>query len=212
MKKRRVIWAILFSLVISLCFIEDFAKTQQPAAEIKFREMRFRKPPLVDLYFNVVLRNGREEPRWFLLPSNLGAGAESIATKGGIDGVEVFVPQGKGRVVLGHFLGTGGFHALYMPARAEVRLRLFPISFWGDLPDDLQVQVIIAKRLTVGGEEAKAWFAVDPLSSVKADIAESPINHIRMLSARRTPNNKEVPISIEEDSRLRLQVSLKANR
>ncbi len=54
--------------------VENFTEveTSRPAAEIKFREMHFRKPPLVELIFDVVLRNDRAQPRWFLLPSNLG--------------------------------------------------------------------------------------------------------------------------------------------
>ena len=107
-------------------------------AEIRFRELRMRKPPLVELYFDVVLRNDRAEPRWFLVPSNLGPGTSALLTKGGVDGVEVFGPRGKGRVVIGHFLGTGGFYALLLPARAEVRLQMFPISYWGTCRIDFQ--------------------------------------------------------------------------
>src|SRR5713101_8389779 len=50
-------------------------------AEIKFRELRMRKPPLVELYFDVVLRNDRAEPRWFLVPSNLGTGTSALLAK-----------------------------------------------------------------------------------------------------------------------------------
>src|SRR5207249_2414368 len=98
--------------------------TSHPAAEIKFREMHFRKPPLVELIFDVVLRNDRRSPRWFLLPSKLGPGQASME-KGGIDALEVYAPRGKGRVRIGHFLGTGGFQALLLPPHAEIRLRNF---------------------------------------------------------------------------------------
>jgi hypothetical protein len=180
----------------------------RPAAEMTFREMRFRKPPLVELYFDVVLRNDRSEPRWFLLPSNLGPEPTSIAAKGGVDGVEVFASRGKARVIVGHFLGTGGFYALLLPARAEVRLRSFPISYWGDLPEHLQVEIAVAKRLTIGSEPAKVWFGVNPMSRARADIAENPLNQKWMVRAKRTPDNKEVPTKIEVDRRFELSVPL----
>jgi hypothetical protein len=39
----------------------------------------------------------------------LTPGTSSLGTKGGVDTVEVFAPHGKGRVIVGHFLGTGGY-------------------------------------------------------------------------------------------------------
>ena len=178
-----------------------------PAAEVNFREMRFRKPPLVDLYFDVTLRN-EKRARWFLLPSNLGPGIPSMATKGGVDGVEVFNPRGKGRVVVGHFLGTGGFYALLLPSNAVLRLRMFPISFWGDPPDHVEIQVAIAGKLTLGGEDGSSWFRVDPTSSVRADITDEATNSMRMIRSRHTPDLKEVKTFIQEDQRLSVPVSL----
>ena len=180
-------------------------------AEIKFRELRMRKPPLVELYFDIVLRNDHAGSRWFLVPSHLGPGTSALLTKGGVDGVEVFGPRGKGHVVIGHFLGTGGFYALLLPARAEVHLRMFPISYWGDLPDQLQVEVVTAERLMIGGEPATAWFGLNPTSSARADIPESVLSQNRMLRSRHTPDRKEVVTFIEKEIRLKLEVSLKIN-
>ncbi len=191
--------------------VEDVreAKTPRPAAEIKFREMRFGKPPLAYLSFDVVLRNDRKSPRWFLLPSNLGPGHAPIGEKGGVDVLEVFAPRGKGRVIIGHFLGTGGFHALRLPAHAEVRLRMFPISYWGDLPDQLQVEVVTATLLTIDGKDAATWFKGNPTASVKADISENLTDPRWMISSRHSPGDREVPAHIEPDQRIKLQVSLR---
>jgi len=180
----------------------------RPAAAIEFREMRLRTPPLAELYFDVRLRNDRSAARWFLLPSNLGSANASIGAKGGVDTLEVFAPRGQGRVIIGHFLGTGGFQALLLPPRAEVRLRLFPISYWGDPPDRLRIEVVIAKTFSIGGETAEKWFGSRPLSSVKADITENAKSTSRMLRSKHTPDDKEVATRIEEDRRLQLMVSL----
>ena len=184
----------------------------RPVAEMKFREMRLRKPPLAELYFDIRLRNDRTEARWFLLPSNLGSGTTSIGAKGGVDTLEVFAPRGQGRVIIGHFLGTGGFQALLLPPHAEVRLRLFPISYWGDPPERLRIEVVMAKTFSIGGERAEAWFGSQPLSSVKADITENAKSTSRMLRSKRTPDDKEVATRIEEDRRLQLMVSLEQKK
>src|SRR5436309_15143815 len=87
--------------------------------------------------------------KWF------GSATTSIGAKGGVDTLEVFAPRGQGRVIIGHFLGTGGFQALLLPPQAEVRLRLFPISYWGDPPDRLRIEVVIARTFSIGGERAE---------------------------------------------------------
>src|SRR5205807_9528699 len=143
--------------------------------------MRVGRPPLAYLSFDVVLRNDRKSPRWFLLPSNLGSGHAPIGEKGGVDNLEVYAPRGKGRVRLGRFLGTGGFQALLLPPHAEIRLRLFPISYWGETPERLRIEVVIARTFSIGGERAEKWFGSQPLSSVKADITENAKSISRML-------------------------------
>ena len=197
-------------------FFFDVAEVQvsgaHPPAEITFREMRLRKPPLAELYFDVVLRNDHPGPRWFLLPSNLGPGTSALLTKGGVDTVEVFAPHGSGRVVVGHFLGTGGFYALLLPSHAEIRLRMFPISYWGDVPDHLQIEVVIAKGLTIGGEPVRAWFELNPTCSARADIAESVLSQTRMIGSRHAPDRKEVRVLLEEENRFKLDVILKPNK
>lgn len=182
--------------------------SSQPPIEIKFRQMRFGRPPLVYLSFDLILRNDQESHRWFLIPSNLGSGHGAIGEKGGVDTLEVFSPRGKGRVVIGRFLGTAGFNALLLPARAEVRMRLFPISYWGDPPDNLEIEIVIAKQLTIGGDRAEQWFGKSPISSAKVDITEDAENTMRMRTAKRTSDNKEVAPQIEEDRRVTVKVSL----
>lgn len=197
------------ALVLGFLCAECLSQTSRPPVEIKFVEMHFRKPPLVELVFDVVLRNDRARPRWFLLPSHLYPEKPGIPEKGGVDTLEVFAPRGKGRVIIGHFLGTGGFQALLLPGHAEIHLRAMPISYWGDVPDHLQVEVVIGMRLTIGRKDAATWFKVNPTSSVSADISENPTNSSRIIHSRHTPDNREVTTYIEEDQRIKLQVSLR---
>ena len=208
MRRIHLISAIAMVLVGSILTYTQSRPSSSQAVQIKFRQMRFGKPPLVYLSFDVILRNDQKSPRWFLLPSNLGSGHAAVGEKGGVDTLEVFSPRGKGHVVVGRFLGTGGFNALLLPAGAEIRLQLFPISYWGDPPANLQIEIVVARDLTIGGDKAKSWFGKSPLSSVKADIAEDAENPMRMRTSRRTKDNKEVVPLIEEAQRLRVEVLL----
>ena len=209
MKRKLWIYSALFLFIIGMSSANCFSQAIPSEVQIRFVEMKFRKPPLVDLYFDVTLRNNSSEPKWFLLPSNLGQNNQLDPSRGGVDAVEVFAPKSKDRVLIGHFLGTGGFHALHLASGAEVRLRNFAISFWGDPPYNLEVSVIIAKQLSIGGELAGTWFGVDPLISGKADTSENGEGQTRAVHSKRTPDSREVATLIEEASRVELTVALK---
>jgi hypothetical protein len=223
MKKNLLMRATLVLLIACACLVECLAQPTRRArraraslpairlrqsVEIEFKQMRFGKPPLVELYFDVTLRNSRDEPRWFLLPSNLSPKSTSFAAKGGVDTLEAFAPRGTGHVVVGRFLGTGGFQAILLAAHAEVCLRLLRIAFWGDLPSRLRVEVVTAKRLRIGDEDAISWFGINPTSSVKAEIAEDATSQTRSLRSKSTPDDREVAATFDEDRRFELEVSL----
>src|SRR4030095_23819 len=70
-KTNLFIRSLFVALVLGLPYAEFQSQTSRSSAEIKFVEMHSRKPPLVELVFDVVLRNDRAQPRWFLLPSHM---------------------------------------------------------------------------------------------------------------------------------------------
>ena len=189
--------------------IRQISRLVLPAAEVKFVDMRFGKPPLVYLTFDVRLRNDDESPRWFLIPSNLGAGHEPIGGKGGIDALETISLSGKGRVTIGRFLGTGGFNAILLSPHADVRLRRFPISYWGELPESLPLEIVISNSVVVGNDSAESWFGEDSSSSREVDIPSDAGSTKRMGKTKRTPDNKEVVPVIGVERTVQLQVSLK---
>ncbi len=180
----------------------------RPAAEIKFIELQFAKPPLINLYFDVLLRNDRSGPRWFLLPTSLGENQAPIGGKGGIDGVQVVEPQGKGHVVIGQFFGTGGFRALLLPAGAEVRLRRFPISFWGELPDNIEFEMVVAKEFKIEDRTANMWFGANSVCSDGADVEVTPSNKVKSRGSKHSTDNQESQPTIEEDERIKLQAQI----
>ena len=180
-----------------------------PLAEFRFVDEQFAKPPQIRLYFDVKLCNKYRAPAWFLLPSNLGPDRKSLGTNGGVDAVEVFEPHGEGRVIIGHFLGNGGFQALLLRPGAEVHFRRFQISYWGEMPHQLETEVVVTKSLKIGGEDARLWFRINPLSSRKVEVSEDATDAMRIVRTRRTADNREVPVEIGESETVKLQIELK---
>ena len=203
---------ISFLIFLSLSFSQPTTRqvdASSSPAEVKFVSMRFGKPPLVYLTFDLRLRNDSDSQRWFLIPSNLGPGHEPIGSKGGIDALETFSLSGKGRIKLGRFLGTGGFNAILLSPHADVRLRRFPISYWGELPESLPLEIVIVKSLKIGNESAESWFGRDRSSSREVDIPSDAGSIQRMGRTKHTPDNKEIVPVIDPERRVELQVSLK---
>jgi hypothetical protein len=174
-----------------------------PAVELRVVARRPGRPPLVRLAFDAVLRNAAGEPRWFLLPGDLPAQAKH----GGVDGLEVIELAGRGRAVVGRFLGTAGFQAVLVPAGAAVRLHGLPLGYWGEPPAaGVPVEVVIARDLTVGGEPARAWFgSASPTSEAGADAST---DGARTVAAHHSKDGKEAKVGIVEDSRVALVVAL----
>jgi hypothetical protein len=212
-KSKYLILCILILITVSargaLREVPSRPASSCPLAEFRFVDEQFGKPPLIKLYFEVTLCNKYPMPGWFLLPANLGPDRKSQQTNGGVDAVEVFMPHGQGRVIIGRFLGNGGFQALLLRPGAVVHFRRFQVSYWGEMPHQLEAEVIVAKRLKIGRKDARRWFGIDPLSSRKVEITESATDTMRIVRSRRTPDNREVPVEIGESESVKIQIDLK---
>jgi hypothetical protein len=173
-------------------------------AEFKLVGMMRKRPPLVHVLFDVQFRNSGPGPRWFLLPDKLNS--PWAAGGGGVDGVEVFEFTGKGRAVVGHFQGTQGFLALLVPAGAVLTIRRFMLPLWNEAPKgEVSIEVVMAPNLTIGGEDAFAWFERDPASEAASDVTTEGG---RMLGTRHTPDRSEVTISTDVERLMTVRVPL----
>src|SRR5437588_5320529 len=152
--------------------------TEPKAMDISYCGQKPGRPPLKYLRFNLTLRNQGDQPRWFLLPSSLYDRPSALPKDAGIYSVEAFespsVPKVRVALFLGNFRlqpeGAGGFKALLLPAHAEITLRNFGISFWGETGKPLPVLLIIADQITIDGQSIIQWLGTDLLSNAKADV------------------------------------------
>ncbi len=169
--------------------------------EISVLEIHPGRPPLVRLGLDVKMHNVATGPRWFILPANL-----PVTSGGGVNGLEVAAVEVDGRVVVGRFLGNGGFQALLLPGGATVRVRGLPLSYWGDLPESvLHLDAVVARGFTLGGDPAQTWFPDDPTCAASADV---DFSKARALSSRKTPDYGEVPVTIDVDRLVGVEIKL----
>jgi hypothetical protein len=128
-----------------------------------------RKPPLVELKVDIVILNHASESRWVLLPRRVG---ERPLEGGGVDVLEV--ERWGGRVLVGNWLGTGGFRAVRIGADGDVRLAGVSVQWWRKDTDppadqtwmlddgDGSLEALAARELLVDGKRAAGYFASDP--------------------------------------------------
>ncbi|MCL1463218.1 hypothetical protein [Argonema galeatum] len=176
----------------------------QPPVEMEFVEWQFSKPPLKHLVFNITLRNQSHEPRWFLLPKQLTISPQLVDLR--IEQANILELHDRGRLIVGNFYGYDGFWALLLPGNAEVKIRRFRFSFWGeDIIESIPIEVVIGSHFAIDGKPAESWLGVNFMSDVRADVIQ---NENQTTSSRTTPDGKVVPVSIVEERRLKLQVNL----
>jgi len=173
-------------------------------AMLKLVEVIPERPPKSRYFFDVELHNDSDAPAWILLPRVLDR--SGLPTSGGVEAVEPVERLSEGRVVIGQFLGTGGFAAIKLPARAYVIVRRLPISSWSDpRADTLTLEIARASHVTIGTEPIEAWFASDPTSDANVVVDASLV---KALPSRRTPDHEELPVTAQDVERLRVTLAL----
>lgn len=162
------------------------------------------RPPMSRVLFDAILRNTHTEPEWFLLPYNL-----LRTPRSDVDVVEVYELHGTGRVVVGHLGGLDGMYALLVPPGGRVRLRGLPLLALDEPPERANLEVVVAGDLRIGGEPAAAWFGMDPMSDVDADVqAEALRDQAAVQTARYPEGGGEVPAEYDERERIPLELAL----
>jgi hypothetical protein len=174
---------------------------EHPLATITFRGTSALHPPLRGLRFDIELRNDAPAPRWFLLPSYLGAGPPPARRT-----AYALEAQLWGTVPVGHLLGDPGLYALLLPAGARLSLIDVPCTYsGGDLPGALDMQIATGAALTLGGEDVATWFGRDPTAppGAQASAAEKT-----RAGSRQAPGLRALPLELAGEEAVRVHVAL----
>ena len=174
-----------------------------PAVRAKITAEHPGRPPLTRLELDVILNNDAGDPRWFILPLT------TQPRSGGVDTAQAFALNGRGKVTLGRFGGTGGFQAVLLPAHGEVTIHQLAFQNWGERGKKLAIEIIVAKGFKIGDHPDKKWFTGDPTSDAKADVGEAKSKPVGI--GVTTPFSKELPVTFTADRRVTVEVAPLAN-
>jgi len=190
----------------------DLAGAHPPVSEpvVVVSGHRFRpgKPPSVRHTFDVTLHNPSAEARWLILPLMFP-----------YSGKKEPVPGGKAEKMVDHLLGAGAvslvvcqsanFQAVKLPPHGGVTLRDLSIDSWFDgFPPSTELEVIVARGITVGGEALEKIVTVKSAGGASVTVPAER-DWTAMGTMWQSPPGDPFPVSIDVESRARLTVSLK---
>ena len=161
--------------------------------EIRLTIERFGKPPLVELRGEIISRNNRLEPCWFLIPEALPS-----TSKGGVYRIEVSEIEGSHSGVLAGLFGTESVWALLLPPGGEARITGLPIQYWGELPKSINVSIRMAREVTLQGKPLPQWFGMQAMNQAQVD-GVYPEQGRGRLATLRLPNDKESALVLTDE-------------
>jgi len=189
------------------------ASTSGPPAivEATYRDVWHGKPPLAENSFDVTLTNPATAPRWLILPSTFPyAGEDHPAPGGNEHEVQAYLLSTDPRVVIVEGV-SAHFFALRLLGGATVTLRGLRIeSWWDEHPAEVDLEVLVAREITVGGAPLAELVREDPMSATRADVdARFDAGHPGALPFWH-PKNRETgaPVTFDVESRARVRVPL----
>ena len=145
------------------------------------------RPPLIRLLVDVTASNPGTATRWVLIQSKLPGAA------GGVDKLEQLTAPGG--VVLGRFLGTGGFYSVALAPGAKVTIKNLEIGWWNE--DDAKtpppIEVRTGTAVALGAADIATWFEGNPAVSGKVVVDADKAEHTR---SKRADGDREVLVQL----------------
>ena len=198
------------ALAVALLYVAS-ASGAPAIVHATYRDVWRGKPPMAENSFDVTLTNPAAAPRWLILPSTFPYTGEDHPAPGG-DEVELqaYLLSTEPRVVIVEGV-SANFLALRLPGGATVTLRGLQItSWWHERPAAVDLEVLVAREITVGGVPLAKLVKVDTMSATHADVdARFDVSHPGALPFWH-PADRETgaPVTFDVESRARLRVPL----
>lgn len=167
--------------------------TQRTPITLRYDTLGSGHPSGLWLLFDVDLKNDAAEPRWFVLPKHVRAD-EPAAPAFSVFAVEVWRLNARTSIPIVHFVGSEGFQALLLPARAALQIRRLPIVWFGPVPDEpAAIRCAIADDILIEGESAARWLDVDVTAPAAAD---ADYGERDLVKSRKSSTGKEQPVTL----------------
>lgn len=159
--------------------------------DVRLTHVTYARPPKRELHLDVVLRPTAPRPRWVLLPGTAseppaGVGPRRIAA------FYAYELTGRsGRIAAVTAIGDTDAIAVLVPASGGLTLAGVPLSYWGDPPEALELELLTAAELLVDGrplaELLERTLASDPDADVDAATLAGQMAAVDSLDTRGGP-------------------------
>ncbi|MBW2525215.1 MAG: hypothetical protein JRI23_13610 [Deltaproteobacteria bacterium] len=193
------------------------AAASQPTfrVEAASKGIWFGKPPLATHFLDVTLQNLASEPRWIAVAEMFPyeGSTDPRIGEGEVGELQVFELSRKPRLVLVLTVATGGVWAVRLPARGAIELRRLTVdSWWENIPNTAELEVISAREILLAGKPLASCFDVEATSDPGAK-AQAPRDSAdpRMLPERCTGSDESsryLPVEFVGEQRSRVRVAL----
>lgn len=186
-----------------------------PLLEARCTGIWFGKPPLKEHSFDITLRNPTSDSRWFLLPATFPYAGDTkpAIADGGLAELQVFLLAEQPRIILAKGVGSN-FWAIRLPGHGTVTFRGLRISsWWGTLPKETDLELIVASEILVQGQPLASCYPVDPSSASGADVrAPQGAGDDRSLKFwHPTDSSTSASVEVREPQRTQVRVSICGN-
>jgi len=145
--------------------------THSDAIQATFLDWRGGKPPLTFNSLDLALHNPSAEPRWLLIPATFPSEGQPWQPHGReACELQPYLLSESPRVLWIYGV-CGGFHAAHLPGDGTLEVAGVIIdSWWEDLPTSVELELIVARELRVGGQSMDALLGMPTASATGASV------------------------------------------
>jgi hypothetical protein len=190
-------------------------RDRSPSVELTLVRKEFGKPPLTRFFVDLTLRNPSSTPQWFIFPktiyeSNLVPKIQPVSQIAAFE-----ERQENGMKVVSIRLdmaGKGGLSALLLASNTEIKLRNLEVGFWGDSPQKLPIEVIIADNIVIDGKSIETYLGKNRLisTSTELDVRHWQGSKTIIFDYNRDPNltqSQLIPVKVANPKTIGLSIS-----
>ncbi|MEO8541644.1 MAG: hypothetical protein ABI577_18030 [bacterium] len=146
------------------------------------------RPPSATLLLDIEVHNASAKPRWASLPGQLPP------VEGGAFAVETLEAVGAHPFVAARILGRGGRTAWLLAPHATIRLSGVSLTWWGPLPDDVELIIEFCDSIQIGDTPLSEWLSAAP--QALTDGASVALGDAPVVGSKSTEGLEEVAIAL----------------
>ena len=135
---------------------------------VRYVDSRRYRPPRAELRLDVRVSNEDDAERWALMPDTLAEQPREPGSE--VWSIAAWQLGGLRRAFVLHATCDAGWYAVLVPPHATVSIAGLPFTWWGPLPDAVEVPVELAYDLAIDGAPLSDRLGAVPASDPGATV------------------------------------------